>query len=955
MASPEILAVLADEVAESVTTLAAVLADWARSDNVADANEACERYRDPVQRIGSTAELLNLKGLQVLCGHLEANLGAMEGRRPDAGQFPLLDKWPALLIGYLRAPQDGVYSRELVDHFRDRAWPLPLDAVPALELAGQLTDISGGPEEGELRPRRPSEARPEDVALTLPPEANPVLIQSFLAETPLQAGAYTSLVEQVIRGGAGPEQLNEARRLVHSIKGAANTVGVRGVAQLTHHLEDLLEYLSQHSITPQGALAKLLMDAADCLEMMLESLVDGEPAPSQAQGVLQRVLDVANAIDRGEALENLTSDSDAAAAPSAPTMESAAPLAPSKTTAHSPAAPAAAQPAAAADLKRAIRVPGTSIDEMQRLSGEITIGRAHIQERLHEAVGLTEELRERQAILQNRATDLDRLVTVQGVTAGQKQGTSAAGAFDALEMDQYSELHGAVYGFVETTADVQALGTRVLDTLAAIETALTQQGFVNGELHEHILRSRMVAAGNIEPRLARTVRQACDAASKRARFELFGSDVMLDDQLVNDLINPLGHLLRNAVAHGLEMPAERLQLGKAEEGSVRLTFARQGNHIVIRCEDDGVGLDLSRIRGLAVRRGLIPDDVVLSESEIARLILLPGFSTSENVSELSGRGVGMDVVNAAVQKLKGTLEIQSVAGKGCSFILRLPLILGSAHCLVVKSGSLTVAIPTDILDRVVYTGARFVKRVGTRWAFNEDLESLGVCDLADLMGYPVERPLGEDGDTRPVVVANDAVGKQAVVVDSLLSGRDLVIKNLGNYLSGARGMIGAALLGDGTVLPVLDLHDLLRLQRSQSKVTRPTLVRAQTASAMRRPVLVVDDSLSVRQALTQLLEDDGYQVVTARDGVEALDAVAREHPAAMLVDLEMPRMNGIELTQRLRERAETGGLPVIMITSRSGDKHRQLAEAAGVDLYFTKPFHDGELLSRLRAMLTKAA
>jgi chemosensory pili system protein ChpA (sensor histidine kinase/response regulator) len=517
-------------------------------------------------------------------------------------------------------------------------------------------------------------------------------------------------------------------------------------------------------------------------------------------------------------------------------------------------------------------------------------------------------------------------------------------------------MHGAVHGFVETAADVQTLGTRVLDALAAIETAVTQQGLVNSELHEQIMRARMVAASAIEPRLARTVRQVCDVTAKRARLEFQGGDVMLDDHVVNDLINPLAHLLRNAVDHGLEPPQVRVALGKPEEGSLRLTFAREGNHIVIRCEDDGAGLDLHRIHGVAVQRGLIPENADLSEAEVARLILLPGFSTSDRVSETSGRGVGMDIVHNGIRKLKGSLDIQTFTGKGCRFILRLPLTLGSAHCLLVHSAGTLVAIPTDTLDRVVYTGARNVERLGTNWVFREERESCDVHDLAELLGHAAGTALGQSGDMRPVVVVRDTGGAQAVVVDALLSGRDLVIKNLGRYLAGARGVVGASLLGDGRVLPVLDMHELLRLRRGGATVVRPQFARAQAAA---RPsltsILVVDDSLSVRQALTQLLEDDGYQVTTAKDGVEALECFAKERPAAMLVDLEMPRMNGLELTQRLRGNEATRHLPVIMVTSRTSDKHRTQAQLAGVDLYLTKPYRESDLLARLRSMLHKAA
>jgi chemotaxis protein histidine kinase CheA/ActR/RegA family two-component response regulator len=1014
-------------VADAAGPLASALTDYAAASDPAQLAEIIERYREQVQRLAATAEVLGLSGLQGLCTYIDINIAALEGCELDPALYELLERWPALVIGYLRAPKDGVYSRELADHCRQPGWLVPLDATEVLDLGRNLTTIAEIIDDESDRPSRPVEAQPEDVVLDIPMDVNPALVEAFLAEAPLLAGAYTSLIENVIRGGAGPDSLNEARRHVHSIKGAANTIGVRGVVQVAHHLEDLLEYLGQRSITPQGALAKLLMDAADCLEMMLESLTDNEAPPAQAQSVLQRLLDIANAIDRGEVVEAAGDESrqgrdslapgdaldsegratpgavagaaaedntDNTIEPSWPDVDTVPALsgddsmdgggttpgmaevdrvgnersrprrelpadAPPAAAAPSGTKPPAPAGRASVEIARAIRVAAATIDEMLRLSSEMTIGRSHIQERLHRAFSLTAELREHHGLLQSRATDLDRLVTVQGVAAGQKRGEAGVtGIFDALEMDQYSELHGAVHGFVETAADVQTLGTRVLDALAAIETAVTQQGLVNTELHEQIMRARMVPAVSIEPRLARTVRQACDATGKRARLDFQGGDVMLDDHVVNDLINPLAHLLRNAVGHGLETPQDRAALGKPEDGTLRLAFVREGNHIVIRCEDDGAGLDLHRIHGLAVQRGLIAEDADLSEAEIARLILLPGFSTSDSVSEISGRGVGMDIVHTAIRKLKGSLDIQTFAGRGCRFILRLPLTLGSAHCLLVRSAGDLVAIPTDTLDRVVYSGARNVERLGTHWVFREERESCDVHDLAELLDHAAGRTLGEPDDTRPVVVVKDADGTQAVVVDALLSGRDLVIKHLGRYLTGARGVVGASLLGDGRVLPVLDMQELLRLRRGGTSIARPQFARAQPAATARPAltnILVVDDSLSVRQALTQLLEDDGYQVTTAKDGIEALECFAREMPAAVLVDLEMPRMNGLELTQRLRGSDATRHLPVIMVTSRTSDKHRAQAQLAGVDVYLTKPYREGDLLARLRSMLSKAA
>jgi chemosensory pili system protein ChpA (sensor histidine kinase/response regulator) len=955
MPSLEVLAVLADEVAEVVDGMSAALGDLDASSNAERLREALEFFTEQVERIDAAAALLGLAGLRQICGRVKANLALLEGQDGSHAALARFMRGPNLMLNYLRAPKDPNAHAALAGYLADPEWPRAVTDEEARELAAELADVDETPAEAEAAPARPTEAGPEDVVLEVAPDVNPALVEAFLTEGPLLAGAYTSLVEQAIRGEAGAETLAEARRLVHSIKGAANTVGVRGIAVLTHHLEDLLDYLNERAARPQGAVAKLLIDAADCLEMMFESLTANEPPPAQAQGVLQRLLDTANAIDRGQDLNA------AAAAParSAP-PETPASAAQPETPAREPAKPKG-EPSRA-EVTPKVRVAAVTIEEMLRLSGEMTIGRAHIQERLHQAFGVAAELRERHATLQNRAHELDRIVTVQGVAAGQKQGAgpvSANSMFDALELDQYSELHGAVHGFAETIADMQALESRMLDTLSVLDTAVTQEGLVNNELHEHVMRARMVEAAAIEPRLARTVRQACDATGKQATLNFVGGEVMLDDHVVNDLINPLTHLLRNAVDHGLEEPETRRLIGKPDAGEITLSFAREGNHIVVRCADDGAGLDLPRIRTTAVERGLIPHDAELADAEVARLILLPGFSTRAAVSEVSGRGVGMDVVNAAVQKLKSTIDIATEPGKGCRFTLRLPMTMGTAHCLVVRAGGEIAAIPTDILDRAVYQGAMNVERQGERHVYREERESLEIHDLAHLLGSVGERSLGEPEDDRSVIVVKDADGKTAVVVDQLLSGRDLVIKSLGRHLARAPGVVGASVLGDGRVLPVLDMHALLRMQTGAAEPARPYLVHGQKAAARAArttaDILVVDDSLTVRKTLQLLLGGEGYDVHTAKDGVEAIEYVAKKLPAALLVDLEMPRMNGLELTSRLRANERTRALPIIMVTSRSSEKHRQQAQLAGVDFYLTKPYRDEDLLVQLRSMLSKAA
>ena len=969
MSMNEILTVLADEIDAARAPMNAALADFAAAMDGAGRTLAVELYLEEVQRIGSAAETLGLEGVAGLYAVCERNFQALLAHPHVTPEVQALsERWPQLLCNYLRAPHSVDAAHTLAFLFADPNCPAPIDADSAEALQAILLDVSLERMAAE-GPARATEATPADVVLDIPGDVNPALIEAFLAEGPLQAAHYSATLQRVIQGEVGVDALNEARRVVHAIKGAANTVGVRGVANLSHHLEDILEVMGGNSLRPEGALARLLMQAADCLEMMFETLIESKDAPPQALSVLQQILACANRMDRGEFdFAPLTSDT--------PTPF---PVTPSMSEEMTPTA-------VAVPPTPKLRVAASTIDGMLRQSGEMTIARAHIQERLNQALKQVHDLRENHALLWRRGGELENMVTIRGVAAGEKRdsgasgGTNVAGAapsaalgrntapalppsmavgmFDALEMDQYSEMHGEVHALVETIADLRALGSNLLDTLAALNTAVTQQGLVNNELHETIMGARMVAAGALEPRLARTVRQACEATGKRATLRIAGGDVSLDDQMLNDLVDPLSHLLRNAVDHGIEAPETRTGASKPEAGRITLSFARVGSYIVIECADDGVGLDLVLIHGTAAARGLIEESRELKDEDIARLILLPGFSTKAEVSQVSGRGVGMDIVHNALGKLKGEIDIQSEPGRGCRMILRVPMSLGSAHCLLARAGDDIVAVPSENLERVVHAGAARIERAGNQWMFRDEIDACAAYDLSDLLGYSEEDSLGGANDQRPVVVLRDAKDKVAIVFDKLLGGRDYVIKGLGHYLSGNKGTVGASLTGDGRVLPVLDITALLRRRRGIADnvvalVPRADKSAARAAAAL--DILVVDDSLSVRTSLTQFLNSEGYATRTARDGVEALEEIEKRKPAAVLVDLEMPRLNGLELTARLRAHSATQAIPIIMITSRAAEKHRNQAQLAGVDMYLTKPYREEDLLARLRGLLAKAA
>jgi chemotaxis protein histidine kinase CheA/CheY-like chemotaxis protein len=932
MASAEILAVLADEVVEVSDAIDSTLVRAAAAADAEQFREALTEYVAQFERIAAVCDALGLDGLRQVCAFVETNLAALAIGTLVPERVLLFGRWPQLVLGYLQAPRDGVYSRELTELFRRGDWPQPLDATAASALEQTLLALDHN-DTTVARPARQSIALPQDTALEIPEDINRKLVDAFLSEGPQQASEYSALIQGIVRGEGWTDELQECRRLVHALKGAANTVGVRGVATLCHHVEDIIEYLFESAVRPEGELGRLLVKVADTLETMFEALLGNGTAPADALSVLQRVLDWVNLIDRGEYHA-------AASALPAPVPDDTG------ATASRPAV----KPAAEVESK--LRIAARTVDSLLRNSGEIAIAGGHVRERLQQAFKVLHELRERHTTLWDRTSDMESFVATQGIAAGRRQSVALAGTadgFDPLELDQYSELHTYVHSLSETVADLQMLGTRLVETLTAAEVTATQQVALNNEQHELLLTSRMLAAGNLEARLQRTVRQAADQCGKQVALCVEGKDVMLDDQMVNVLIDPLQHLLRNAVDHGIEAPARRAVLGKPETGTLTLSFRRDGNYVVVVCRDDGAGLDLERIRARALEQGLIDAADDLDDAAIARLVLRPGFSTAASLTEVSGRGVGMDIVHTGIARLKGSIDIRTEAGRGATIALRAPMSLGIVHCLLVASGQQIFALPSDNLERIVYAGAAHLRRDNGRWTYRDDELECPAQTLAQLIGEGAES-MAQDRQ-RHVVLMKDIGGNTAIVVDAVIGGQDLVIKKLGRFLANVTGVIGASILGDGTVVPILELADLLRIERGEI----PERTAAAHADATMADVLVVDDSLSTRTALSTLLAEEGFRVRTAKDGVEAIEAIAEARPAVVLADMEMPRMNGLELTAHLRASLATRTLPVIMITSRTADKHRKLARAAGVDDYVTKPYRDHDLLVRVRTILNQAA
>ena len=946
-AGQEVLAMLGAAVEQLAAGITELLPQTTAPDATPELrSETLLDYAEQIERLGEAAESVGLAGLSQVCLYLQINLSALaaESGPLTADQATVIAVSPPLILGYLQAIHHRAAAVALVGHLQDSSWPQPLTVEEQATLIEQLATATLVVSEPDA-PARPQQAFPEDVSLAIPAEAHPELLDGLLLELPQYAAEFSAAIQRLAAGAGSLDDLQAAQRIAHTLKGAGNTVGVVGIATLTHHLEDILMALSRHEALPSRTIADVLLKAADCLEAMSEALLGQSPPPDQAQAVLQEILDWANRIDQ----EGLPGD-DEPPIPTVVPVSSHPPPAPhdlAPVAAPPETAPAEIAPAEIASL----RVSAPLVDNLLRLVGEGIILTSQIQERFEQTIAQNRAMLAQNRLLEQLTAELEQLVDIRNVNAPLSP-TGRPGDFDPLELEQYNELHTVTHRLLEATADSRELEQAQGEHLTALAGMLAGQHRLQRDSQEAVLRTRMTPVQTIAPRLHRSVRQTCRLTDKQAELTLSGADTLVDSQVLNDMADPLMHILRNAVDHGIEAPEQRRQLGKSPVGRIALTIAREGNQVLLRCQDDGAGLDWAAIRRIAVERGLIGADRVLNDDELARLILLPGFSTRSAATQTSGRGVGMDVVYRQVLALKGSLRIHSQPGQGCRLELRLPVTLIATHGLLVRMRDQTLVISSRGVEQIVYSGIGQIKALGAKRLFHLDDALYELTRLEDLLQLPPDSRTHCRVTPPVLLVREDNGNRRAVLVEEVLSTRDLVVKNLGPYLPRLHGVIGAAILGDGSVAPVLDLPELLRepatLLGGVAHNTSPTPAPDAPSS---RFVLAVDDSLSARRALLQLVQDAGFEARGAKDGLEAVEIINGRRPDLVLADLEMPRMNGMELTSHLRANPATREVPVIMITSRATEKHRREAEKAGVNRYLTKPFRDDDLLGHIHHLL----
>ncbi|MFI4879053.1 MAG: Hpt domain-containing protein [Steroidobacterales bacterium] len=615
--------------------------------------------------------------------------------------------------------------------------------------------------------------------------------------------------------------------------------------------------------------------------------------------------------------------------------------------------PPGREPAPVGERQEMARVDAELLDQLLNISGEASIARARLEQQLGSFDFNLGELSRTVTRLKEQLRSLEIETEAQILHKHEDEGPHRS-EFDPLELDRYSSIQQYSRALAETANDVASI-QQLLENLAKdTQGLLQQQARTITELQNGLMRTRMVPFQRHVQRLARIVRQAASDTGKRAELTVEGATGELDRQVLERMLPPFEHMLRNAVVHGIEKPDERVQRGKSDTGRILLELHREGAEVMVRLSDDGGGMNLKAIRDKGQSLGLIAAGQTLSDEDAMQLILEPGFSTAGAITQQAGRGVGMDVVATEIKRLGGALHMETKTGEGTVFTVRLPLTLAISHALVVRTEEEFYALPLPTVEGVLRLSKAEVSahlgRDGT--LFDYGGQKYRFQHLAAFVGLTPSEITGQDV-TIPVVLVRAGEHSTGLVADELVGSREIVVKSVGPQISGIRGISGATILGDGRIVIILDINALVRAEW-RARGTAPAAAPPPKERGDRRTfAMVVDDSITVRRVTQRLLERNGMRVITARDGVDAVALLQDNVPDVILLDIEMPRMDGYEVAAHVRNDPRLKDVPIIMVTSRVGEKHRARAIELGVDDYLGKPYQEAQLLDAIAPLVER--
>jgi chemosensory pili system protein ChpA (sensor histidine kinase/response regulator) len=863
--------------------------------------ELCAMVREQRQEPPAQPELIT---------RLQADRGISAGEAAPRApalelELPAISEFQLPVIPELELPAAPVEKAAVAEFIPEITldFSLPSEAAPAAPSPAPVPQKATTDEE-EPKPQPAKRER------TVHDEIDEQLLPIFLEEAHELYPQIGSTL-RAWREQPGDAQLGRnLQRSLHTLKGSARMAGAMRLGELTHRVED-----------------------------RVDKAVAGGEFSAELWGELDNYLDrIGNAIEQLQRPQAAPTAAEPAAASTVQQQFETTQI----------IAPQALEVGAERAMQAALlRVRSDTVDRLVNEAGEVSVARSRAETELREFKNSVLDLTDSVNRLRKQLREIEIHAEGQMQARISVSGESAE-KFDPLEFDRFTRFQELTRFMNESVHDVQTVQQALLKNLAETEAALTAQAHLNRDLQQGLMAIRMVPFASISERLYRIVRQTGKELSKRANLELSGTEVELDRSVLEKMTAPFEHLLRNSIAHGLETPEQRERAHKPPIGEIRLSLRQESNEVVFEFSDDGAGLDIARIRQKAVEKGVLQADEEPSDEQVMQLVFTSGISTAEEVTEISGRGVGMDVVRSEITALGGRIDVSSESGRGVRFTIHLPLTLAVTKVLLVRAGQHTYALPSTMIENVQQLKPaeleaayqqQYVDWQGARYPLHH-LARLAGDDEAEVVSLP----------HNPVLLLRSGDSRIAVHVDELHGNHEVVVKNIGPQLARLPGIAGATVSGSGTV--ILILNPIAFTQRIV--VTRKAAKAAAVVEEVRKVpvVMVVDDSLTVRKITGRLLARSGYQVMTAKDGVDALEQLTDVLPDVMLLDVEMPRMDGFELTKRLRQDSRTKDLPIIMITSRTADKHRHYALELGVNGYLGKPYQEEELLENIARFVT---
>ena len=729
--------------------------------------------------------------------------------------------------------------------------------------------------------------------------------------------------------------LSNLLRHLHTLKGGARLAGLNRLGEYAHNLETFLNGLQQNPVEPSSD--------------FFASLNRHQDEITRRVAIYKKISDGSAGADEVSSLSNSADFSDSLVQGDTTDF---AQIQDRSATSRSPAPDEESADRVPAPSQEIVRVSAELLDELVSLAGETSITRGRIEQQITDFGESLEEMEETIVRIREQVRRLE-IEAESRETVFRSQSDDADAGFDELELDRYTMLQEISRSLSEGSSDMMDLKDTLLDKSRDAETLLHQQARLGSELQEGLTRTRMVSFARLIPRLRRIVRQISVEVGKSVKFEAFNVEGELDRSVLERIIAPLEHMLRNAVDHGIEPQSDRIAANKSETGRISLRLSREGGHVVLAVSDDGRGIDVDAVKKKALERGLINSVEQVTDQEAMQFIVGAGFSTAQKLTQISGRGVGMDVVNSEIKQLGGSLYIDSTIGVGTEFSIRIPFTVSINRALMVVIQEETYAVPLNTIEGIVRVSPYELETYYQPDApmFEYAGQPYKLIYTGNLLSKS-EKPSFE-GQTSPlpVMLARSGDLSVALQVDKVIGSREVVVKALGRQFDRVGGISGATVLGDGSVVVILDVLALVQSVDAQAEVFISDEPLADDTGV--KTVMIVDDSVTVRKVTSRLMERQGWKVVTAKDGLDAVEQLQDIYPDIVLLDIEMPKMDGFEVLRTARRDARLKNLPIIMITSRTGEKHKQQAFALGVNAYLGKPFQEAGLMSTIEEVLAE--